>query len=160
MVTATQPPAADMALEDQVVRKAFRHLVPFLFILYIVSYLDRINIGFAALSMNKKLGLTATMFGLANTDFYAGYAVCEVPSNMLLTRCGARKWIAFISSVGIVASAVSPLLIGFLKDLTHSWVASLLFVAGMMVLGALLIFLVGVEESPALRLVPVAETAK
>ncbi|HEX7923000.1 MAG TPA: MFS transporter, partial [Bradyrhizobium sp.] len=57
---------------DAVATKVFWRLLPFLFVLYVVAYLDRINIGFGALSMNKELGLTATMFGLSNTIFYAG----------------------------------------------------------------------------------------
>jgi len=100
----------DVLAEDQVLRKVFKHLVTFLFILYIVAYLDRINIGFAALSMNKELKLTATMFGLANTIFYAGYALFEIPSNLMLTRFGARRWIARILvtwGIFTVASALA-----------------------------------------------------
>lgn len=105
---ANTQPADDLALlEEQPIRKAFRRLIPFLFVLFIISYLDRINIGFAALAMNKELNLTATMFGLANTIFYAGYAVCEIPSNLLLTRYGARKWIARILVTWGIASAAT-----------------------------------------------------
>jgi len=96
--------AADPADEDRVVRKVFRRLIWFLFVLYIVSYLDRINIGFAALSMNKDLGLSATMFGVANTVFYLGYVLCEVPSNMLMARFGARVWIPRIMVTWGIAS--------------------------------------------------------
>jgi sugar phosphate permease len=71
---------------ERVIRKVFWRLIPFLFALYVLSYLDRINIGFAALAMNKELGLTRTMFGVANTIFYVGYVLCEVPSNLLLVR--------------------------------------------------------------------------
>src|SRR5690349_6554647 len=79
--------------DDAVASKVFWRLLPFLFVLYVVAYLDRINIGFAALPMNKELGLTATMFGLSNTIFYAGYLLCEIPSNLLLVRYGAHRWI-------------------------------------------------------------------
>lgn len=84
------------SLADQASRKAFRRLIWFLLILYVVAYLDRINIGFAALSMNKDLGLTAATFGFANTIFYVGYLVFEIPSNYLMVRYGARRWIARI----------------------------------------------------------------
>ena len=98
--------APDVAFEDQVIRKAFRHLMSFVFILMIIAYLDRINIGFAALSMNKELKLTAAMFGFANTVFYAGYVLCEIPSNMMLARFGARKWIArILITWGLASSA-------------------------------------------------------
>ena len=59
--------------------------------------MDRINIGFASLSMNKDLRLTATQFGLANTIFYLGYILCEIPSNLMLARYGARLWLPRIS---------------------------------------------------------------
>jgi MFS transporter, ACS family, 4-hydroxyphenylacetate permease len=92
--------------DDAVVRKAFRRLIPLLFVLYVFAYLDRINIGFAALSMNKELGLSPTMFGMANTIFYLGYLLCEVPSNLLLARFGARRWLGRIMITwGIASSA-------------------------------------------------------
>ncbi len=97
-------PAATPADEERVVRKVFRRLIWFLFVLYIISYLDRINIGFAALSMNKDLGLSATMFGVANTVFYLGYVLCEVPSNMLMAKFGARVWIPRIMVTWGIAS--------------------------------------------------------
>ena len=82
MTNAAAPPRAIGVSathdDDAVVRKAFRRLIPLLFVLYVFAYLDRINIGFAALSMNKELGLSPTMFGMANTIFYLGYLLCEV----------------------------------------------------------------------------------
>ena len=76
MTNAAAPPRAIGVSathdDDAVVRKAFRRLIPLLFVLYVFAYLDRINIGFAALSMNKELGLSPTMFGMANTIFYLG----------------------------------------------------------------------------------------
>ncbi|HEY0219663.1 MAG TPA: MFS transporter [Afipia sp.] len=88
-------------------KKVTTRLIPFLFVLYVFNYLDRINIGFAALQMNKELGLTATVFGLSSTIFYLGYVACEVPSNLLLARFGARKWIARILVSWGLASAVT-----------------------------------------------------
>jgi len=92
---------------ESVIRKVSRRLVPFLFLLYVFSYLDRINIGFAALSMNKELGLTATMFGIANTIFYVGYFLFEIPSNLMLARFGARVWIPRIMITWGIASTAT-----------------------------------------------------
>ncbi len=92
---------------DAVVRKVSRRLIPFLFLLYVFSYLDRINIGFAALSMNRDLGLTATMFGIANTIFYVGYVLFEIPSNLMLARFGARIWIPRIMITWGIASTAT-----------------------------------------------------
>ena len=84
------------SLSEQAVRKVTRHLIWFLVLLYIFAFLDRINIGFAALAMNKDLGLTATMFGLANTLLYLAYFFCSVPSNHMLAKYGASTWIPII----------------------------------------------------------------
>jgi len=92
---------------SRVMAKVFRRLIGFLFVAYFFSYLDRINIGFAALSMNKDLALTATMFGLANTLFYLTYMLFEVPSNLLLERFGARIWIARIMVTWGLASTAT-----------------------------------------------------
>ncbi|WP_342726308.1 MFS transporter [Bradyrhizobium sp. B097] len=97
---------------QEAVRKVWRRLIPFLFVLYIINYLDRINIGFAALSMNKDLMLTATVFGLANSIFYVGYVACEIPSNLLMVRYGARVWIARILISWGLASAATMLVMG------------------------------------------------
>ena len=92
---------------ESVIRKVSRRLIPFLFLLYVFSYLDRINIGFAALSMNRALGLTATMFGIANTIFYVGYFLFEIPSNLMLARFGARVWIPRIMITWGIASTAT-----------------------------------------------------
>ncbi|MCU8650160.1 4-hydroxyphenylacetate permease, partial [Escherichia coli] len=68
--------------QQAVIKKLFRRLIVFLFILFVFSYLDRINIGFAGLTMGKDLGLTSTMFGLATTLFYVMYVICGIPSNI------------------------------------------------------------------------------
>src|SRR5882757_5956650 len=82
--------------DDQVMAKVSGRLLWFLFVLYCAAFLDRINMGFAALTMNKDLGLTAAMYGFATTIFYVGFIVAEVPSNLALARFGARRWIARI----------------------------------------------------------------
>ncbi|HEY7820503.1 MAG TPA: MFS transporter, partial [Vicinamibacteria bacterium] len=94
---------------EPVIRKVSRRLIPFLFLLYVFAYLDRINIGFAALAMNRDLGLTATMFGIANTIFYVGYMLFEIPSNIALARFGARIWIPRIMITWGIASTATML---------------------------------------------------
>ncbi|HET7812568.1 MAG TPA: MFS transporter [Steroidobacteraceae bacterium] len=71
-------------------------LLPFLLLLYIISWLDRVNVGFAKLQMNSDLGLSETAYGLGAGIFFIGYALCEIPSNLALVRFGARLWIARI----------------------------------------------------------------
>ena len=105
--TATGPSADSLAA----IRKVTWRLVPFLFVLYMVNYLDRINIGFAALSMNRDLHLTATAFGLANAIFYAGYVACEIPSNLLMANFGARLWLSRIMVTWGLASAATMLVV-------------------------------------------------
>src|SRR5438132_7380030 len=85
-----------MTRAPAVLPKVRRRLIPFLFLLYIVSYLDRINVGFAALQMNQALGLSATAFGLGAGMFFLSYTLFEIPSNVILARIGARLWIARI----------------------------------------------------------------
>jgi ACS family 4-hydroxyphenylacetate permease-like MFS transporter len=99
--------AAVELIEDRAVRKVSRRLIWFLVILYAFSYLDRINIGFAALSMNRDLRLTATQFGAANTIFYLGYILCEIPSNLMMARFGARIWLPRILITWGIASAAT-----------------------------------------------------
>jgi ACS family tartrate transporter-like MFS transporter len=77
-------------------RKITLRLIPFLFILYVVAWLDRVNVGFAALQMNSDLGFSSAAFGLGSGVFFLGYCLFEVPSNLVLHRVGARRWIARI----------------------------------------------------------------
>jgi len=95
------------AIEDATVRKVTRRLVPFLFVLYVVCFLDRVNVGFAALQMNRDLGLSATAYGLGAGILFIGYALFEVPSNIILARVGARRWIARIAITwGLLSAAM------------------------------------------------------
>jgi len=90
-----------------VLARVRRRLIPFLFLLYIVAYLDRINVGFAALQMNASLGFSATTYGFGAGIFFLSYTAFEIPSNVILARVGARLWIARIMiSWGIVSSAM------------------------------------------------------
>ena len=77
-------------------RKVTLRLIPFLFVLYVVAWLDRVNVGFAALQMNSDLGFSSAAFGFGSGVFFFGYCLCEVPSNLILHRVGARRWIARI----------------------------------------------------------------
>ena len=87
--------------------KARRRLLPFLFLLYVVSYLDRINVGFAALQMNQALGFSSTVYGFGAGIFFLSYVLFEIPSNVILARVGARLWIARIMITwGLVSSAM------------------------------------------------------
>jgi len=91
-------------LEPVVVRKLLWRLLPFLFLLYIVNYLDRINVGFAALQMRTQLGFSDDVFGTGFGIFFVGYFFLQVPSNLALARVGARRWMAAIMVVwGIVS---------------------------------------------------------
>jgi MFS family permease len=105
--------AAQIAIaREEVVRisvnKAAWRLIPLLAMGYLVSYIDRTNIGFAALTMNQQLGLTATQFGVAAGIFYVGYVALEVPSCLALRRFGARRWLARIMITwGLAATATA-----------------------------------------------------
>ena len=104
MSTVTLSTDAEAGIEQATMRRVMRRLIPFIFVCYVVAYLDRINIGFAALQMNRDLGLTSTIFGWGAGLFFLGYFVCELPSNLMLQRVGARRWIARIMiSWGLVS---------------------------------------------------------
>jgi len=83
-------------LSATTLRKVTWRLIPFLFVLYVVAWLDRVNVGFAALEMNADLGFSAATFGLGSGIFFLGYCLFEIPSNIILERVGARLWIARI----------------------------------------------------------------
>jgi MFS transporter, ACS family, tartrate transporter len=101
-----------LSLESAVVRVLTRRLIPFLFLLYIVAYLDRINLGFAALQMQKQLGFTDAVYGLGAGIFFAGYFLFQVPSNLILQRVGARRWIALLMITWGIISASMCLVVG------------------------------------------------
>ena len=89
-------------------RKAARRLIPFLFLCYTINFLDRVNVGFAALAMNEDIGLSPAIFGAGAGIFFIGYLLFEIPSNLALQKFGARVWIARIMiSWGIVAMAMA-----------------------------------------------------
>ena len=94
---ATVPDAH--ALETRTVKKITWRIVPFIIALYFVSFLNRVNVGFADLTMNHDIGLTPAMFGFGAGIFFVGYIVFGMPSNLALQRVGARRWIALLMVV-------------------------------------------------------------
>jgi MFS transporter, ACS family, tartrate transporter len=97
--------AAAKPIETRTIQKLQIRLIPFLFVLYVVAMVDRINIGFAGLTMNKDLGLNSQQYSIAAGIFFIGYFLFEVPSNLMLHKVGARIWIArILLSWGLVAS--------------------------------------------------------
>jgi MFS transporter, ACS family, tartrate transporter len=95
-------------MQDAVVSKVTWRLVPLLFFLYVVAYVDRINIGFAALQLQSRLGLSDAKYGFAAGVFFAGYVLFQVPSNLALERVGARRWIASLMIAwGIISSGMT-----------------------------------------------------
>src|SRR5262249_32015862 len=119
---ATSPAVARSAFEVQTVRKVKARIIPFVFVLFVISFIDRINIGFAALTMNKDLAITSQQFGLLSGIFFWGYFIFEIPSNLLMHKVGARIWIArILISWGIVA-----MLTGFVQTAAHLYVVRFL----------------------------------
>lgn len=101
------PPNAPSPLEIRTTRRITLRLIPFMFVLYIVAYLDRVNVGFAALQMNTDLHFSNAAFGLGSGIFFLGYFLFEIPSNLILHKIGARKWIARIMITwGAIAAAM------------------------------------------------------
>ncbi|MDB5761956.1 MAG: transporter [Herminiimonas sp.] len=99
-------------LEARVSRKLMLRIIPFVMLLYFVSFLDRVNVGFAAMTMNKAIGLSPTAFGFGGGLFFIGYFLFEVPSNLILHRVGARLWIARVMVTWGIVSAASAFVVG------------------------------------------------
>src|SRR5881628_906147 len=96
-----------MVSEAVLLSKLTRRLIPFMFLLYIVAYLDRINVGFAALQLNQALNFDPEVFGLGAGIFFIGYFIFEIPSNLIMERVGARIWMArILVTWGIISSAM------------------------------------------------------
>jgi MFS transporter, ACS family, tartrate transporter len=94
--------------ESAVFAKAAWRLIPFMGLLYVVNFLDRVNVGFAALTMNRDIGLSAQAYGWGAGMFFVGYFFCEVPSNVILERVGARLWVFRIMLTwGLVSAATA-----------------------------------------------------
>ena len=100
--------AMTQTLEQRTISKVAWRLLPLIVVIYFVAYIDRTNVGFAALGMNKDLGFTAYIYGWGAGIFFLGYFIFEVPSNVILAKVGARMWIARIMITwGILAAAMA-----------------------------------------------------
>jgi len=110
------------SIEKRTIRKLQIRLLPFLFLLYVVAFIDRINIGFAALTMNKEMAITSQQFGFAAGIFFFGYFLFEVPSNLLLHKIGARVWITRI----LITWGILATLTGFVHTVHQLYVVRFL----------------------------------
>lgn len=106
------------ALAKTTTKKTMFRILPYILILYVIAYLDRVNLGFAALEMNADLALTAEVFGLLSGIFFIGYFFFEVPSNMIMHKVGARVWIARI----MLTWGIIVILTGFAQTATHLYI--------------------------------------
>lgn len=121
---------ADRALfESNIMKKIRNRLIPFLTLLYFFAMLDRVNVGYAALTMNKELGISSAEFGLVAGIFFIGYFIFEVPSNLIMTKVGARQWIGRILVTWGIASAAC----GLIQNSTQLYIAR--FILGVMEAG-------------------------
>lgn len=115
-------------VEKSTLKKTMKRILPFILVLYIVAFLDRVNLGYAALEMNAELALSAEMFGLLSGFFYISYCLFEVPSNMILQKVGAKFWIArimitwgiIVVLTGFVQSAVQLYILRFLLGVAEA----------------------------------------
>src|SRR5262245_19265055 len=96
-------------IDDRVFTKCAWRLIPFIALLYMVSFIDRVNVGFAALTMNRDLGFSATVYGFGAGIFFLAYALFQVPANLILERVGARRWIFSILAIWGLVSAANAL---------------------------------------------------
>jgi MFS transporter, ACS family, tartrate transporter len=97
----------EQAISKSAMGKAMWRIIPLILTAYLFAYVDRVNVGFAAATMNADLGFSATVYGLGAGLFFLGYALFEIPSNLMLVRFGARKWIARIMITrGLLSAAM------------------------------------------------------
>src|ERR1700743_2078221 len=100
--------AGDRARADAILSRAAWRLIPIMCLMYVASFLDRVNIGFAALTMNHDLGFSPSVFGIGAGIFFFGYFFFEIPSNLMLEKVGARLWMCRIMvSWGLVSMATA-----------------------------------------------------
>ena len=105
-------------IEQRTIRKVSWRLLPLIVVIYFIAYMDRTNVSFASLSMNKDLGFSAYIYGWGAGIFFLGYFLFEVPSNVILEKIGARIWIARIMITWGIAAAVMALVTGPVSFLT------------------------------------------
>ena len=107
-VTANSDSPVPSVLQVRTMRRVALRIVPFLMVCYFVSFLDRVNVGFAALQMVKDLHMSPAVFGFGSGVFFVSYFLCEVPSNLILQKVGARLWIARIMITwGVLAAGMA-----------------------------------------------------
>lgn len=100
---------------EKVIRKLMIKIVPFLMLLFATAIVDRVNVGFAALEMNKSLNISAGMYGFISGIFFISYFICEVPSNVIMYKVGAKRWIARI----LISWGIITVIIGFARNSTQ-----------------------------------------
>ena len=105
-------------IERSTVKKTMKRILPFIMLLYIIAFLDRVNMGYAALKMNADLGLTAEAFGLLSGLYFLSFFFFEVPSNLILQKVGARLWIFRI----MITWGIVVILCGFVQTPTHLYI--------------------------------------
>ncbi|MCM3725888.1 MFS transporter [Neobacillus cucumis] len=105
-------------IEKSTVKKTMRRILPFILVLYVVAFLDRVNMGYAALEMNADLALTSEAFGLLSGLFFISYFIFEVPSNLIMHKVGARLWISRI----MISWGIVVILTGFIQSATHLYI--------------------------------------
>ena len=119
---AFSPEVSTLPIGTRTIQKVRTRILSFVFLLYVIAFLDRVNIGFAALTMNKELGITSQQFGLLAGIFFLGYFIFEVPSNLLLYKIGARIWIARI----LISWGTVAVLTGFVQTVHQLYLARFL----------------------------------
>ena len=102
----------ETAIEKSAMWKVYLRILPLTMVMYFLCYIDRINVSFAALTMNKDIGLDAWTYGLSSSAFYLGYVVFEIPSNLIMDKVGARLWLARIMITWGLASAATAAVVG------------------------------------------------
>lgn len=110
------------AIESTTIKKTMIRILPFTFLCYVIAYLDRVNMSFAALEMNADLGLSAEVFGLLSGIFFIGYFIFEIPSNLIMHKVGAKLWIGRI----MITWGIVTVLTGFVQSATHLYIARFL----------------------------------
>src|SRR5438067_6831231 len=116
-LNSTPPDVSGMAqhldpADDLIFARCARRLIPFIILLYLVNYIDRVNVGFAALTMNQDLGLSPSVFGFGAGIFFISYLIFQVPANLILDRIGARRWVFVMLSVWGLISASNAFISG------------------------------------------------
>lgn len=109
-------------LESRTKSKITKRLMPFLILLFIMAYIDRVNVGYANLEMSKDLGFSPEVFGFGAGIFFIGYFILEIPGSLIVERWSARKWLARI----IISWGILAVLMGFIENTTHFYIVRFL----------------------------------